>query len=69
MTDKQMKRVAANKRRVSVKGVVLEPGPDDTHGLVTIGWERPSDGRDMTTIIDTEGRTVLTEPTYRHGPR
>jgi hypothetical protein len=66
MTEKQQRRVDSFKRRVSVKGVV-EPGPDDTTQVVTIGWERTRDGRDMTTLIDADGRTISTTPTYSHG--
>lgn len=62
MSEKQVKRVESFKRRVSVKGAVLL---DD--GTVTIGWERSRDGRDMDTLIDRDGRTIETRPTYTHG--
>lgn len=68
MTEKQARRVERFKRRVSVKGVV-EPGPDDTTEIVTIGWERTRDGRDMTTLIDKDGRTIETFPTYSYSER
>lgn len=61
MTVLQRKRVESFKRRVSVKGAVV-----DDDGTVLIGWERSRDGRDMTTRIGTDGRTISTKPTYRY---
>jgi len=61
MTEQQTKRVKSFKRRVSVKGAVH----DRVSGNVIIGWECSRDGRDMTTVIDRNGRTIITEATYR----
>jgi len=61
MTDAQAKRLASFRKRVSVKGAV-----ETDSGTVVIGWERSRDGRDMTTELDSAGRTIRTETTYRH---
>ena len=61
MTEAQTKRVERFKREKTVKGVV-----EMTLGGVLIGWERSRDGRDMTTIIDENGRTLRTRPTYSY---
>ena len=76
MTDKQTKRIESFRRRVSVKGAEEIPAHAHTlvhagqcyenDGLVTIGWERARDGRDMETVIDREGRTVYTRPVYTY---